>query len=176
MKTITEKQALSLIEWYLSEGRDGNWGSWSHNFDLPCSASVLQYDTNQCQINLDETIKVNGEQVNCFTHSRSPVGKKWNKSMTFSELREIFTPNIVREEREVREAAENIARKQVKNYYDNLPEEFKLSIQNIWGADKGRKKRRNELWNFCVANNLKYAKYIPYLLESDTYFPYVNIE
>lgn len=173
MKKLTKEQAISLINWYLIN-KNSNWGSWGDYPDLPCGANYLQYDTNPCQVNLDESILVGNDEINCFIHSRHVVGHKWNKPMTFSQLRKLFTPGIVKKEWIARNDAQTEVRQVIADYYNSLPIETRQEIEEIWHSDIGKKKRKSMLWKYFGENNIKYHKYIPYILDG-TYFPYTEI-
>lgn len=79
---------MKLIVWFKTEGQ-GNWGGWGNYPDLPVSASYLQYDSNQCQVNLTPGIEIGNELFNCISNSR-PVGSKWSNRIRFNDLQELF--------------------------------------------------------------------------------------
>lgn len=88
MKTLTRESAINILVWMKSEGQN-NWGGWGNYPSIPVSAQYLSYDTNHCQINLEKSVFVGKDLINCITTGR-PVGQKWDKPISFSYLQEFF--------------------------------------------------------------------------------------
>lgn len=140
MKTLTKENAQALITWFENEGQS-NWGTWGNYPTLPVGATYLQYDTNACQINFDQTVEINGGAINCISVSRHTVGKKWDKSTSFEALKEWAIEGYAEAKRGARSNVDvvNAAK------FDALPSELKvLWIECVGKSNNQRKLALNQ--------------------------------
>ena len=154
MENLTKDQAISLVRWYESTGQS-NWGGWSNYPTLPVGATYLQYDDNQCQVNLSETIMIDDEEVNCISHSRISVGKKCDKVMTFYTLKSWCLNEELHAEEAAKRAESNKALNEAKANFAKLPEAMQAELLSYTVAACGSNNKRKFTISKYVGENLE---------------------
>lgn len=147
-KQLTKEHGIAIIRWYDLNGRN-NWGGWHSYPSIGVGASYLQYDTNMCQINLDSPVEIDGEVYNCITSGRA-VGKRWDKPISFSEIRKWCLP-------EEQKAIEDIRSAEMASSYNNamaafrsLPETIQAELLALTSDNCGSNNKRKSAIYTCV--------------------------
>lgn len=138
MTNLNRNQVLALLVWKATIGT-GNWGGWGKYPSLPVGASYRQYATNQCQINLDKAVMVDGKGYNCITNGR-PVGAKWDRPIGFGDLQAAFAISDEEIAHEIANNDNNERRTMVECWLDHarmmlINDDYKpfvCPIEQIW--------------------------------------------
>lgn len=150
-KQLTKESAIAIIRWYDLNGQN-NWGGWSNYQTIGVGASYLQYDTNQCQINLDNLVEIDGEMYNCITSGR-PVGAKWHNAISFSELRKWCLPDEQKAREEARTAAMTAGYDNALASFNSLPEAIRSELLTLTLDHCGSNNKRKSAIYSCINAN-----------------------
>jgi len=150
MKNLSKQNAIDLINWFETTGQK-NWGVWGNYPSLPVGASYLSYDTNPCQINLSETISINGEEYNCISNNRHTVGKKWNKTISFEDLKDWAIDGYLN----AKKASQSDKYNSIVEKFDNSPSDLKELYRsmplNLFSNNKRKSALNQKLREFGIS-------------------------